>query len=82
MKEEFYRENQEEDCFLKQKATMKELQERFDGKPSSNSVYTIDGIAYTVVSHYAGEKDIDEVISKLAAQQAYADMSLSRTQEN
>ena len=71
-----------EDCFLKQKATLKELRERFDDKPTSKSAYTVDGIAYTVVSHYAGEKDIDEVIEKITVERAYTDMSLPKTQQN
>jgi len=62
---------------LKQNATLKELRERFADKPCKTSVYTIEGIAYTVVSHYAGEKDIDAVIRKLATQQAYDALSLS-----
>lgn len=65
---------------MKQKATLEELRERFDDKPSEKNVYTVDGVAYTVVSHYTGEKDINEVIGRLAAEQAYADMSLSKTQ--
>lgn len=65
---------------MKQKATLEELRERFDGKPLEKSVYTVEGVAYTVVSHYTGEKDINEVIGRLAAEQAYADISLSKTQ--
>ncbi len=62
---------------MKQNTTLQELRERFVDKPSRTSVYTIEGIAYTVVSHYAGEKDIDAVIRKLATQQAYDALSLS-----
>lgn len=67
---------------MKQKATLEDLRERFDDKPSEKSVYTVEGVAYTVVSHYTGEKDINEVIGRLAAEQAYADMSLPKTQKN
>ena len=38
------------------------------------NVYEIGGVKYTVVSHYVGEKDIDDVILKLAESSAYADM--------
>ena len=62
---------------MKQNTTLQELRERFEDKPSKTSVYTIEGIAYTVVSHYTGEKDIDAVIRKLATQQAYDALSLS-----
>lgn len=56
---------------MRPKATLEELRKRFEEKPSSKSVYTVGGIAYTVVSHYTGEKDIDEVIGRMAAEQAY-----------
>ena len=62
---------------MKQNTTLQELRERFADKPSRTSVYTIEGIAYTVVSHYAGEKDIDAVIRKLATQQAYEALTVS-----
>lgn len=67
---------------MKSKATLEELRKRFGDKPSSKSVYTVDGIAYTVLSHYIGEKDIDEVIERMAAEQAYADLSFPRAQQN
>ena len=53
---------------MKQNTTLQELRERFADKPSKTSVYTVEGIAYTVVSHYAGEKDVDAVIRKKAIQ--------------
>ena len=62
---------------MKQNTTLQELRERFADKPSNASVYTIEGIAYTVVSHYADEKDIDAVIRKLATQQAYEALTVS-----
>lgn len=71
-----------EDHYLKLKATLEELRKRFDEKPSSKSVYTVNGIAYTVVSHYTGEKEIDEVIERMAAEQAYADLFLTKEQQS
>ena len=62
---------------MKQNTMLQELRERFADKPSRTSIYTIEGIAYTVVSHYAGEKDIDAVIRKLATQQAYEAITVS-----
>ena len=35
---------------MRPKATLEELRKRFEEKPSSKSVYTVGGIAYTVVS--------------------------------
>ena len=67
---------------LRPKATLEELRKRCEEKPSSKSVYTVGGIAYTVVSHYTGEKDIDEVIGRLAAEQAYADLSFPKAQQS
>ncbi len=43
--------------------------------PTSSHVVVIDGISYTVVSHYTGSKDIDRVIREIAEKQALADMS-------
>lgn len=67
---------------MRPKATLEELRKRFEEKPSSKSVYTVDGIAYTVVSHYTGEKEIDEVIERMAAEQAYADLFLTKEQQS
>ena len=43
--------------------------------PTSSNVVVIDGISYTVVSHYTGCKDVDRVIREIAEKQALADMS-------
>ena len=77
MKEGCYQDQKKEDCLLKQNTTLQELRERFADKPCKTSVYTVEGIAYTVVSHYTGEKDMDAVIRKLAAQQAYEALKVS-----
>lgn len=53
---------------------MQEKQRKFNGMPTGSQVIVIDGVNYTVVSHYAGEKDVDCVIRALAEQQATADM--------
>ena len=41
----------------------------------------IDGVSYTVVSHYTGNKDVDRVIREIAEKQALADMSSQKGKE-
>ena len=43
--------------------------------PTGSQVIVIDGVNYTVVSHYTGKKDVDRVIREIAEKQALADMS-------
>ena len=59
----------------RQKQTMQDMKERFGGMPTSRDVIVIDGVSYTVVSHYTGGKDIDHVIRALAEKQATAEMN-------
>lgn len=59
----------------KRKETMQDMKERFGAMPTGSQVIVIDGVNYTVVSHYTGGKDIDHVIRALAEKQATADMS-------
>lgn len=59
----------------KRKETMQDMKERFGTMPTGSQVIVIDGVNYTVVSHYTGGKDIDHVIRALAEKQALADMS-------
>ena len=59
----------------RQKQTMQEMKEQFGGMPTSRDVIVIDGVNYTVVSHYTGGKDIDHVIRALAEKQATAEMN-------
>lgn len=51
------------------------MKERFGAMPTGSQVIVIDGVNYTVVSHYTGGKDIDHVIRALVEKQATADMS-------
>ena len=51
------------------------MKERFDAMPTGSQVIVIDGVNYTVVSHYTGGKDIDRVIRALAEKQATAEMN-------
>ena len=54
---------------------MQNMKERFGAMPTGSQVIVIDGVNYTVVSHYTGGKDIDHVIRALAEKQATAEMS-------
>lgn len=54
---------------------MRDMKERFGAMPIGSQVIVIDGVNYTVVSHYTGGKDIDHVIRALAEKQATAEMN-------
>lgn len=54
---------------------MQDMKERFGAMPTGSQVIVIDGVNYTVVSHYTGRKDIDHVIRALAEKQATAEMN-------
>jgi hypothetical protein len=57
--------------------TLEEMRDRYKDNAAIASMYEIGGVKYTVVSHYVGEKDIDDVILKLAESSAYADMEIA-----
>ena len=54
---------------------MRDMKERFGAMPTGSQVIVIDGVNYTVVSHYTGGRDIDHVIRALAEKQATAEMN-------
>lgn len=54
---------------------MQDMKERFGAMPTGSQVIVINGVNYTVVSHYTGGKDIDHVIRALAEKQATAEMN-------
>ncbi len=54
---------------------MQDMKERFGAMPTGSHIIVIDGVNYTVVSHYTGGKDIDHVIRALAEKQATAEMN-------
>ena len=56
---------------MSKKLTLEEMMKKYDTMPTSTQNMQIDGTSYTVVSHYTGGKDIDEVIRTLAEKQAY-----------
>ena len=59
---------------LKNKKSLAELQKLYQEMPTERNAYEIDGVQYTVVSHFTGNKDIDQVMRRLAEKRAYADM--------
>ena len=59
---------------LRNKKTLEEMREMYKDNTTAANVYEIGGVKYSVVSLYVGEKDIDDVILKLAESSAYADM--------
>ena len=59
----------------KRKETMQDMKERFGAMPTGSQIIVIDGVNYTVVSHYTGKKDVDRVIREIAEKQALTDMS-------
>lgn len=58
------------------KTSLTELKEMYSSVPVSSQVLQIDGISYTVVSHYAGDKDINKVVRSIAFNRAYEDMKI------
>ena len=63
----------------KRKETMQDMKERFGAMPTGSQIIVIEGVNYTVVSHYTGSKDIDDVIRTLAEKQAYEAIEQKKT---
>ena len=47
------------------------MREEYMNMPMAANTIEIDGVLYTVVSHFVGGKDIDAVVRDLAEKQAY-----------
>ena len=54
---------------------MRDMKERFGTMPTGSQIIVIEGVNYTVVSHYTGKKDVDRVIREIAEKQALAEMN-------
>ena len=54
---------------------MRDMKERFGTMPTGSQIIVIEGVNYTVVSHYTGKKDVDRVIREIAEKQATAEMN-------
>lgn len=61
-----------------------ELNEKFMNCPSQRNEYEIDGKKYVVVSHFTGQKNLENVVYRNAFQQAFNDVIqiFSRTLTN
>ncbi len=52
------------------KTTMQELDEKYKNAHEQTAVYEVNGVAYTVHSFCVGDKNINEVMERLAIQYA------------
>ncbi|HEZ7987205.1 MAG TPA: hypothetical protein RWO09_09800 [Ruminococcus sp.] len=52
------------------KVSFKDKQEQYKNSPERTTVQVIDGCCYIVHSHFVGDKDLDEVMNKLAFETA------------
>lgn len=48
------------------KKTMQELDEQYKDCPVQINTYEIEGVKYKVISHYIGNRDIDDVMRDYA----------------
>ena len=53
---------------------MQQLSVEHGSAPTSMREYEIGGKKYTVVSHYVGKKNVDNVLREIAVKRAYSDM--------
>ena len=56
------------------KTNAKELNEQYRDCPAQEQEYEIEGRKYIVVSHYVGEKDLDEVVYRNAYDRAMSEL--------
>ena len=56
---------------------MQQLSVEHGSAPTSMREYEIGGKKYTVVSHYVGKKNVDNVLREIAVKRAYSDMENS-----
>lgn len=56
--------------------TLQQLCEEFSNAPTSQREYMIEGKKYIVTSHYCGNKDVDDIIRRVAVNRAYRDLGL------
>ena len=48
------------------KRTMQEMDEQYKNCPVRTNTYEVDGVKHTVVSHFIGDKDINDVMFSYA----------------
>lgn len=56
--------------------TLEQLREEFSNATTSQREYMIEGKKYIVTSHYCGNKDVDDIIRRVAVNRAYRDLGL------
>ena len=54
------------------------MRKEYMNMPITANTIKIDGVLYTVVSHYVGGKDLDAVVRALAEKQAYEDLKIKK----
>ena len=59
---------------MMKKTNAKELNEQYRDCPTQEQEYEIEGRKYIVVSHYVGEKDLDEVVYRNAYDRAMSEL--------
>ena len=53
---------------------MQQLSAEHGSAPTSTREYEVGGKKYTVVSHYVGKKNVDNILREIAVRRAYSDM--------
>lgn len=56
------------------KKQLQELKQEFSNFSTNQSEYDVNDKKYIVVSHFVGNKNINEILIKLAQKQAYSEM--------
>ncbi len=56
------------------KKQLQELKQEFSNFSTSQNEYVVNDKRYIVVSHFVGNKNINEILIKLAQKQAYSEM--------
>lgn len=56
------------------KTNAKELNEQYRDCPTQEHEFEIEGRKYIIVSHYVGEKDLDEVVYRNAYDRAMSEL--------
>lgn len=55
------------------KKQLQDLKQEFLNYPTKRQEYEIDDRKFVVVSHFVGNKDINEILKRLAIKQAYSE---------
>lgn len=56
------------------KKQLQELKQEFSNFSTCQNEYVVNDKKYVVVSHFVGNKNINEILIKLAQKQAYSEM--------